>query len=47
MLKAVNLGEHTDKVGTVAGALAGTYYGIVQSPKKEWIIEISNKMVHK
>lgn len=36
VLKAVNLGEDTDTTGTIAGGLAGIYYGIESIPKK-WI----------
>jgi ADP-ribosylglycohydrolase len=33
VLRAVNLGEDTDTTATVAGALAGLYYGLVQIPE--------------
>lgn len=36
VLKGVNLGEDTDTVGAVAGALAGLYYGLEAIPK-EWL----------
>ncbi len=53
VLKAVNLGEDTDTVGAVAGGLAGAYYGLAEIPKewidilpkKEWIIELAEKMI--
>ena len=35
-MTAVNLGEDTDTVGTVAGGLAGLYYKTEGIPK-EWI----------
>ncbi len=52
VLKAVNLGSDTDTVGAVAGGLAGLYYGLDdipeawlnQIPKKDWIIELTEKM---
>lgn len=52
VLKAVNLGDDTDTVGAVAGGLAGLYYGmdhipkewIEMIPKKEWIMELAEKM---
>ncbi|HOJ85665.1 MAG TPA: ADP-ribosylglycohydrolase family protein [Elusimicrobiales bacterium] len=34
VLKAVNLGEDTDSVGAVSGAMAGLYYGFSSIPKK-------------
>ena len=54
VLKAVNLGDDTDTVGAVAGGIAGLYYGIETIPeawiniipKNEWIIELSERMVH-
>lgn len=36
VLKAVNLGDDTDTVGTVAGGVAGLYYGLEEIPA-EWI----------
>lgn len=53
VLKAVNMGEDTDTVGAVTGGLAGLYYGyenipkewLEKIPKKDWIIELANKMV--
>ena len=36
MLAAVNLGDDTDTTAAVAGALAGTPYGIDAIPR-EWI----------
>lgn len=36
VLKAVNLGEDTDTVAAIAGALAGAFYGAKAIPK-EWI----------
>ncbi len=53
VLKAVNLGDDTDTVAAVAGGLAGFYYGIEDIPKewlsiipkKEWIIELVEKML--
>jgi len=52
VLKAVNLGDDTDTVGAVAGGLAGLYYGmdalpkdwLAVIPKKEWIMELAEKM---
>ena len=52
VLKSVNLGDDTDTVGAVAGGLAGLYYGIDDIPKewidiipkKDWIIELAEKM---
>lgn len=54
VLKAVNLGDDTDTVGAVAGGLAGLYYGmdhipkewIEMIPKKEWIMELAEKMAY-
>ena len=53
VLKAVNLGEDTDTVAAVAGGLAGFYYGMENIPKewlclipkKDWIIELTEKML--
>ena len=55
VLKAVNLGEDTDTVAAVAGGIAGVYYGmeaipeewINLLPKKEWIMELAEKMIKK
>lgn len=55
VLKAVNLGEDTDTVAAVAGGMAGVYYGmeaipeewINLLPKKEWIMELAEKMIKK
>ena len=52
VLKAVNLGDDTDTVGAVAGGLAALYYGmdalpkdwLAVIPKKEWIMELAEKM---
>ncbi|MBQ0000624.1 MAG: ADP-ribosylglycohydrolase family protein [Clostridiales bacterium] len=41
-LKAVNLGEDTDTVGAVTGALAGLYYGAEDIPA-EWIEVLARK----
>lgn len=48
LLKAVNLGDDTDTVGTVTGGLAGLYYGYDRIPadwlaaikRREWIEEL-------
>ena len=53
VLKAVNLGGDTDTVGAVTGGLAGLYYGFEDIPKdwlnvipkKDWIIELAEKML--
>ncbi len=42
VLRAVNLGEDTDTVGAVAGALAGILYGWEGIPKK-WIAGLRNR----
>ncbi|MFW5960384.1 MAG: ADP-ribosylglycohydrolase family protein, partial [Chitinivibrionales bacterium] len=42
ILKAVNLGLATDTTGTVAGSLAGLYYGLKDIPK-EWIEKLAKK----
>lgn len=52
VLKAVNLGDDTDTVGAIAGGLAGLYYEmdalpkdwLAVIPKKEWIMELAEKM---
>lgn len=42
VLKAVNLGDDSDTVGSIAGQLAGAYYGYESIPKK-WIECLQNK----
>lgn len=42
VLKAVNLGDDTDTVGTITGTLAGMYYKMDGIPE-EWINKIGNK----
>ncbi|WP_292460032.1 ADP-ribosylglycohydrolase family protein [Methanothermococcus sp.] len=42
MIKAVNAGGDTDSLGCMYGAIAGTYYGYGNIPKK-WINGIKNK----
>lgn len=42
LLKAVNLGLDTDTTGTVAGGLAGLFYGIETIPQ-EWLNTLSKK----
>lgn len=42
MLAAVNLGDDTDTTAAVAGALAGTAYGIDAIPQ-EWIDTLCGK----
>lgn len=42
VLKAVNLGEDTDTIGAITGAISGLYYGMDNIPE-EWI----NKLVKK
>ena len=42
MLAAVNLGDDTDTTAAVAGALAGTAYGIDAIPR-EWIDTLRGK----
>jgi len=42
LLDAVNLGLDTDTTGTVAGGLAGLYYGIDSLPA-EWIAKLARK----
>ena len=52
VLKAVNLGEDTDTVASVAGGLAGLFYGVdqipeqwkEQIPRREWIEGLCAKM---
>lgn len=42
VLHAVNLGEDTDTTGTVAGGLAGIYYGMKEIPQN-WIDQLAKK----
>ena len=42
MLAAINLGDDTDTTAAVAGALAGTAYGIDAIPQ-EWIDTLRGK----
>lgn len=42
VLKAVNLGGDTDTTGTVAGGLAGTYYGLETIPV-HWLNQLARK----
>ena len=42
VLKAVNLGDDTDTVGAVSGALAGALYGLEAIPDK-WISDLKRK----
>lgn len=42
VLKAINLGEDTDTVGSITGSLAGIYYGIQNIPKN-WLDCLSRK----
>ena len=42
VLKAVNLGDDTDTVGAVAGALAGALYGLDEIPK-EWLAQLKRR----
>lgn len=42
LVKAVNLGEDTDTIGAVAGALGGIIYGYGAIPK-EWISDLRRK----
>ncbi len=52
VLKAVNLGNDTDTIGAITGAMAGLYYGKENLPiawvnnlvEKDYIIEYSNKL---
>ncbi len=43
VLKAVNLGEDTDTVASVAGGLAGIYYGIEEIPQN-WLKTLQNRL---
>jgi len=42
VLMAVNLGEDTDTVGTVAGGLAGLYFGLRNVPA-EWLNQVARR----
>jgi ADP-ribosylglycohydrolase len=42
VLKAVNLGGHTDTTGAVTGGLAGIYYGIECIPQ-QWVKQIARR----
>lgn len=42
VLKAINLGEDTDTIGAMTGALAGLYYGYESIPAK-WVAQIARK----
>lgn len=42
VLTAVNLGEDTDSIAAITGALAGIIYGYEEIPK-EWIDKLANK----
>lgn len=42
VLKAVNLGEDTDTIGSITGGLAGLYYGLDSIPL-EWLNDLQNK----
>ena len=42
VLKAVNLGYDTDTVATVAGGLAGIYYGLEEIPE-EWLLKLQRR----
>ena len=42
VLKAVNLGDDTDTVASVAGGLAGIYYGLEEIPK-EWLSKLQRR----
>ena len=42
VLTAVNLGEDTDSIAVITGALAGIIYGYEEIPK-EWIDKLANK----
>ena len=54
LLKAVNLGDDADTVGSITGQIAGVYYGYNQIPnrwtkniaKKEWLKSISHKLIN-
>lgn len=43
VLKAVNLGEDTDTVASVAGGLAGIYYGVEEIPQN-WLKTLQNRL---
>ncbi|WP_026994338.1 ADP-ribosylglycohydrolase family protein [Flectobacillus major] len=42
VLKGINLGDDTDTIGSVTGAIAGLYYGFEQIPN-EWIQQIARQ----
>ena len=42
VLKAVNLGDDADTIGSVTGGLAGLFYGFEQIPS-EWINQLAKK----
>lgn len=42
VLRAVNLGEDTDTVGTVAGGLAGLHYGLGNIPE-QWLNQLARR----
>ncbi len=42
VLRAVNLGEDTDTIGTVAGGLAGLYYGLRDIPE-QWLDQLARR----
>jgi ADP-ribosylglycohydrolase len=42
VLKAVNLGDDTDTIGSVTGGLAGLYYGFEQIPS-EWVEALAKR----
>jgi len=42
ILKAVNLGEDTDTIGSITGGISGLYYGFESFPK-EWVDVIARK----
>ncbi len=44
VLKAVNLGSDTDTTATVAGGLAGLYYGFDEIPQ-DWIEKLKGKEI--
>ena len=54
LLKAVNLGDDADTVGSITGQITGVYYGYNQIPnrwtkniaKKEWLKSISHKLIN-
>ncbi|AEH06583.1 ADP-ribosylglycohydrolase family protein [Methanothermococcus okinawensis] len=42
MINAINAGGDTDSLGSIYGAIAGTYYGINHIPEK-WVMNINNR----